>query len=313
MKLNLIIPGKKAQTVMFLQTCRVTLFAFLIFIISCQKNDDYGALPEFELSTDSTFVNGYGTVSPGKLMHFKFHAQQGGQKLTNFFIESRNYQGEISRVFDTAFYSSDFKWEGSFYKSAVLAESWLFVVQDRESRRVGDAIQIYADTANSAYHPLITLPGVKLGAQNNAETGCFYSFESNQGYFLEEAFQQQQIMDLSFYYGEDELTIASPGANIEAGIFQEAIAPANWDIRNTTRFIKTSLTTEQFNTIANDSTMIALYLDADGKRKAKNLKTDDIYVFKTQQSILGLFRVVEIAGTTEAIVNLDIKLQEVDE
>ena len=113
-----------------------------------------------------------------------------------------------------------------------------------------------------------------------------------------------------YYYGEDDQTIASPGANIEDGIFQEEYIPNNWLYRNTTRFIKTSMIDEEFNLIQNDSILLVSYVEGEGKRKAKNLETGDIYSFKTQGAKYGIFLVTEILGLESGTVKIDIKIQE---
>ena len=290
------------------------LFALgiLSLIVSCQKNEDYGDVPVFELTTDSGFINGYGTFSPGELMNFKVQAVQGGQKLTNFFIEVRTFEGDIFRQYDTSMYCSEFHWEGSFYKSSSLAEQWMFVIQDRRSRRTGDILNIYADTVSS-YKPLMEFEAIELGAQNNPNYGGFYSLEKQMTYFVEDAKTNQEFIDLVFYHGEDEMTMSCPNANIEDGIFPADLAPNTWDIRNTTRYIKTSLTNEDFDSAQNDSILIANYIETDAKRKAKNLIEGDIVVFKNQQGLLGMFRINSIEISNDGKLDIDLKVQTIEE
>jgi len=56
--------------------------------------------------------------------------------------------------------------------------------------------------------------------------------------------------------------------------------------------------------------MIANYIDAEGKRKAKELETGDIYSFKTQDAKYGMFLVTEIFGSESGAIKMDIKIQE---
>ncbi len=301
---------RSLSTVMSNLAYRYLIFLILfISIYSCHKNDDFGPSPSFEIMTDTIFNNGSATISPGELMNFEFFAEQGGQKLTNFFIEVEPIDGDIYRLYDTALYCSEFIWEGSFYKSSELAERWMFTIQDRQGRRVGDMLYIYADT-NSAYNPLQIISDIDLGAQNNTDYGSFFSLQNQQSYFTEQAKEGQEFIDMVFYLGEDEMTLACPAANIESGIFPSEYAPDTWEIRNTTRYIKTSLTNEEFDAAQNDSILIANYIDADGKRKAKNLQSGNVVVFKDQQGLLGMFRVNYIDNIDDGTLNMDIKIQQ---
>jgi hypothetical protein len=289
---------------------------FIIILLSlcicCHKDFEQGEPPSFELIQDSGFISGSVSVPAGSLMKFKVHARQGSEKITNFFIEVQEpVSGERYRMFDTALYTSELNWEGSFYKSALPMEGWTFVVRDRIGQGSGDVCYFTTDT-NSAYQPILSISNVILGAQNNEITGGFYSIGSNSIYHGPEAKVNQENIDIVFYHGEDALTIASPGANIEAGIFDESFSPVNWVVRNTTRYIKTSLSAANFDHVINDSLMIALYIDADGKRKAKNLAGGDIYVFKNRQNRLGLFRVNVASGATDGMIDFDIKIQEAE-
>lgn len=307
--LNPII-NRSILTDMFKEAYRYLIFLLVIVtIVSCNKEENAGQKPSIELIADSGFISESSSASPGELMNFKVVAKEGSEKLTNFFIEVITIDGDITRYFDTAIYCSEFHWEGSFYKSAVLHEEWIFAIQDRQSNRAGSFIFINADT-NAAYGPIESISNINLGAQNNPEKGGFFSLMEQQIYFALAAKENQEKIDMVFYLGEDEMTMACPDANIESGIFPSELTPSTWDVRNTTRYIKTSLTSSDFDAAQNDSILIANYVDASAKRKAKNLVTGDIVVFKNHQNILGMFRVNSISGTDEGDINIDIKIQE---
>ncbi|MCD4735436.1 MAG: hypothetical protein K8R53_05300, partial [Bacteroidales bacterium] len=144
---------------------------------------------------------------------------------------------------------------------------------------------------------------------NNPGNGGFLDVFSNLIYDQVEAYNHQESIDLIYYFGEDENTIASPGANIESGVFDPSYTPVNWEYRNTTRYIKTSLDTTIFSSIQNDSLLLVSYIEGEGKRKAKNLVAGDVVSFKTQESVFGIFKVSEVAGTNDGTVNIDIIIQ----
>ncbi|MCD4730709.1 MAG: hypothetical protein K8R74_08930 [Bacteroidales bacterium] len=281
----------------------------IIVVVSCSKNEEPVRGPFFELVADSGYISGSETISPGQLMKFKVVAEEGSEKLTNFIIEVENVNHIKTRYFDTAIYNSEFNWEGSFYKSSEKIERWLFIIRDRKSMANSEFIFIDADTS-AAYNPIILISNIQLGAQNNIQNGGFFALSNQTIYSTIAAKEHQEIIDMIFYFGEDHATLASPGANIENTIYPEDLSPLNWGIRNTTRYIKTALTEMDFDNAVNDSIMIANYIDAEGKRKAKELETGDIYSFKTQDAKYGMFLVTEIFGSESGAIKMDIKIQE---
>lgn len=298
------------RTDMLVHTYRICLLVtFILFIASCTKNEDPVVSPTVVLVADSGFVSNSISASPGELLKFKVELQEGSEKITNFYIEVVDKNQTPTRYFDTSMYVSDLIWIGSFYKSTEPVESWNFIVKDRQGGSGISTLEISADT-NSVYGPVDLLENIVMGAQNNLDNGGFYSFADQLVYFAEEAKNKQEMIDLVYYYYlGDEWVVASPGANIEDGIFSEDLTPVNWEIRNTTRYIKAALMQEDFENATNDSILIANYIDAEGKRKAKNLIVGDIYVFKNQQSRLGMFYVNSVDGTDEGLIDIDIKIQ----
>ena len=158
--------------------------------------------------------------------------------------------------------------------------------------------------------PINTYTDIELGAQSNNSFGGCFSLYDQLVYFIGEAYNIQEIIDMIYYFGEDDQTMASPGANIEEGIFPDEYSPDTWLFRNTTRYIKTNLSPDEFNLIQNDSILLVSYIEGEGKRKAKELETGDIYSFKTQGAKYGMFLVSEILGSETGSVKIDIKIQE---
>jgi len=154
-----------------------------------------------------------------------------------------------------------------------------------------------------------------LGAQNAGIEG-FYSLENELSYQISDAHAIQESINLLYYYDflqDEDNVIASPGANIDASVFNDATyGPENWQVRNTTRFEKKSgeLTTDEFLSSANDSLILSHTFDfSSGKRKSKNLVAGDIYAFVTDENHRGLIHVVEVIGTDEGTVEFEIKMQ----
>ncbi len=297
---------------MFNRTYRLLMsFVLAVLLVSCSSEDEPGVLPSIRLVADPGYIPGEAVVTPGTQMAFKLEMEEGSEKLTNFYIQVAAGAQAPRRYFDTAMHTGNLTWSGTFYKSPEPAETWSFIVRDRMGGENSISIDILADTG-SVYGPVQEIGGIVMGAQENVEKGGFFSFSSQEVYFLEAAQEHQQLIDMVFYHGDDQLTIASPGANIEDGVFPENLTPVNWPVRNTTRYIKTSLGAPDFIQVVNDSAMIALYIDAEGKRKAKDLTAGDVYVFRNQAGRLGLFLVNATDGTVDGTVNINVKIQPAD-
>lgn len=301
-------PVLNLNTVMFHQAYRFLFVLALIFLfLSCDKENEDPEDPVLYLVDTAGYTTGNDPVTPGALMTFMVEMQAGTDPLTNFYITVSGANGEAIRYFDTAFYIERLTWTGTFYKSPETVENWNFVVHDRQGGEARSSITLHADTG-SVYGPVLTFPDISMGAQNGP-SGCCYSLSSQEVYSIEKGKQNQDIVDLVYYFGEDERTIASPGANIEDGIFPESLTPKNWEIRNTTRYIKTALDPSYFEGVKTDSIFIALYIEADGKRKAKNLAPGDVYVFRNQEQRLGMLLVNQAEGAEQGLVNIDVKIQ----
>ena len=291
----------------------VIIAGILAFSFTACEDENTIADPKIHLNDTQGFISSDTTLSPGTKMNFSISAEaDNGIDLTNFLI--RMHADSSIIVFDTGINTSSLNWEGEFTKGTAAEEQWEFIIRDKEGNENSTSITILADTGSS-FNPLKNYADVMLGAQNNTGIGSHFSLSDGSIYTHAEATNdngiQEKIDMIYFYVEDDKNTIASPGANMDAGIF-----PGNfedWAVRNTTRFIKTELSIEDFTQAENDSLLITNYIEGEGKRKAKKLKSDDIYVFKNQEGKLGIFRVKEVNGTEDGDINIDIKIQEGEE
>ena len=73
------------------------------------------------------------------------------------------------------------------------------------------------------------------------------------------------------------------------------------------------ITTKQYDYVDSDKFIIDSYegfVQDDRKRKAKDLKIDDIYVFKTESGKYGILKVNSVASGETGSVNFDVKIQD---
>jgi hypothetical protein len=172
-------------------------------------------------------------------------------------------------------------------------------------------VSFFVTSCNKDEEPSVKT--VKIGAQANAGTGGFYSVSENKVYMMDAAAQNQAMIDILCFYEEangNNIAIASPGTGI-SGIFSGNSAPENWTTQNTTYYTKTTLTTAQFDALAETDQLIVTSFDtANAYRKAKNLVIDDIYAFKTQAEAYGLFKVTEVVQGADGSVTYEVKVKE---
>lgn len=298
--------GKVMRFDMFVNAYRIFGLIIILLMISCNDEEGEGAGPEINHITETGLIASDTIISPGQLMSFGIEAKKGDFNISEFLIKVK---GEtVQTWFDTGMYTPELIWYGSFVKSYTDNEAWDFIVRDRYGHQQMTSILIGVDSSNGP-GPIDYFPGILMGAQNNTETKGFLNLKENILYFQQEAKQNQELVDIIYYLGEDEHTLGSPGANIEEGIFNPEYTPTTWNIRNTSRYIPISLSVEEFDLIDNDSILLVSYTEGEGKRKAKNLQANNVFSFKTQDLRYGMIKVNEVIGFEEGTVAIDIKIQ----
>jgi hypothetical protein len=189
-------------------------------------------------------------------------------------------------------------------------EIWDFIVSDDGGNVTTISLKLTKDP-DSKYSGLKYFDSIYLGAQSNPTRPGFVSIMNSTYYRLEAAFQNQAVIDLLFYYDEtDKATIASPGANIQEGVFQGDWDPSNWDTRNTARFLKVDISKEEFFGMIHDGYIIENFNDVDAKRKAKELAAEDMYLFELENGKKGIFYVYSVVEAEDGEVNIALKIQE---
>ncbi|MEE4258381.1 MAG: hypothetical protein V2I62_01360 [Bacteroidales bacterium] len=286
------------------------IFAFILAAIyGCKKEENVYPPPSIKLMTGDGYVSNDTTLQLGEMFKIGIKAENPNVNLTNFII--RVESDEIETYLDSGMNTPVLNYEKTPVKGIKSSEKWVFIIRDKNGKSAEISLNIQKDTA-SAYGDIFYNPSVLLGAQSNA-AGSFYSVSEDSVYTLQSAFNNQDKIDLCYYYDfieTDENTIASPGANIDESVYPGENGLANWTVRRTTRFKLTDLTDSDFQNATNDSLLIAAYGQSEGKRKAKNLQAGNIFSFKNEDGKVGLFMVHSVSGTDEGTVDISIKVQE---
>lgn len=153
---------------------------------------------------------------------------------------------------------------------------------------------------------------ITLGAQANTTVDGFYAVGENKTYTMAEASADQANVDIFCFY---ELTdaifnytcLASPGSSI-TGIFAGEDAPEAWTTKNVTMFYQTTLTAVQFDAVQDDDALLySSFVAADARKKAKDVKVDQVWAFKTTDNIYGLIKIKEVTHGNDGSVSFEMK------
>ncbi|MBN2681983.1 MAG: hypothetical protein JXR58_05710 [Bacteroidales bacterium] len=291
------------------------MLLFSFFFNSCKEEEKIFPKPEISFSTEYGYISADTVLLLSDTVKIKILAKTSSDQPLTHLNYTVTADGKTTSI-DTGFYSSTISFEKTIVKGLAYNEKWEFYVRDRNGRK--SAIQTISFTLDSAsiFGSIQHFPSAVFGAQSNTDLGSFFSFLTGQIYTTQQAFNNQNIIDLLYFYDlieSDQNTIASPGANLDASVFIGEFSPSNWTSIRTTRFIKMELlTVSEFNNCNNDSLILAnSFIFSIGKRKAKNLQPGDIYSFATDNDgKKGLFLVKEVQGQEAGFVELEIKIQE---
>jgi hypothetical protein len=281
---------------------------FLV-LFSCRKDPETGAGPVVHFKIDTGYVYQDDTVLIGKYFKVGIVAERGDANITNFIIKVTN--DSVHTYLDSGMNTESLNIDKSIIKGLGSHDVWTFTVRDKLGNSTSVSFNLYADSS-SAFGPVINIPSLILGAQNNTSVGSFLDVKNVTVYNLNDAFTVQDSIEMLYFYdaiGTDANTIASPNANIDASVFPGTYGLANWTIKNETRYLLTSFTSSDFDSFSNDSLLIVSYDEPNAKRKAKNLAPGLIYVFKTAKGKLGMFEVLNVDGTDAGTVEIKIKIQ----
>jgi hypothetical protein len=284
-----------------------------LLLFGCKKEESKDEIhPTIKFITDSGFIFKDTQLKTGANFKIGIICKSGTYNITHFNYTLITEKGK--NPVDSGMNNTGFRWEGSFSKGTSKNEIWSFYITDREGN-VSDTIRVIISLdSNSVYGKIVTIPELILGAQSSTIYPEFYSLISLQTYNDAQAYQNQSIIDLVYFYdfkSGDNNTIASPGANIDSTLYTAPWPMSGWTIKNTTRFEITTISPAEFNDCKNDSLILAgTFPYASGKRKAKNLAKDHVYSFVSQTGIKGLFLVNDVIGTEAGSINISLKLQD---
>jgi len=289
---------------------KITLLS-LFFVVSlalitfsCKKDDSKGD-PTIAFKTGTGYTSSNATVKYGDTLLIGIHAvSNGSDKISNIKLFAN---GQAILDSTVSVFESDMSF--NIIKGASVSEVWKFVVVD---------VAMHTDTISltiSRNGEITTYNTINLGAQANATVPSFLSLSDGVTYMQGEAFNNQEKIDMFCFYEDSTFsthnnftTLAAPGSNI-TGIFTGGTAPDNYDVKNVTYFVKSTLTAQQFDAITNDEAIIESFVPANQGKKAKNLAQGNVWAFKTQSGKYGLLKVTAVTHGIAGSMTMDVKIQ----
>lgn len=267
----------------------------------CEENED-SEPPVIQFKQGENFVTTDTTLAIGEQIKVGIRADCGQYRITyfNYTVETDNQTIAI----DSGMNNCVLDWEKTITKGIAETEQWTFKVMDKSRQFASVSLTLHKDTT-SVYGDILHYQSITMGAQENTEHGSFLSLTDGMVYEKAEADANQELIDLIYFYGKNDRTLASPALNSEA----EILGVDTWDTHNDTPVAITELTETQFDAAQNDSLLIATYNPADARSKAKQVTTGTIIAFKTQYGKTGLIKVSNAEGEANGTITFDVKIQ----
>ncbi len=289
------------------------VFAILSILsfTSCDEDDSTTyPNPTISFVTDHIYVSADSVIGVGQTFKVKIYAEWNGHtNLSNLVIKLNG--DEYSNI---GFLQETYEEEIELTKSLEEIDEWEFIIRDFNGQSASIGLTITKDP-NVTYNEIDEFLNVQLGAQNSTEYGSFFSFSTGLVYNAEEAYNNQDLINMAYVYDNykdyEESVITSPGANIDDAYSGE-YGVSHWETRNTIRYARSvsDISVADFDAAANDSILIANNFSYDsGGRKTKFLTPEDVYVFVTDDNRTGIFKVVSTIGEDAGNIVIDIKIE----
>ena len=274
-------------------------------LFSCTKTEISLLKPSIKLKQEAGFIYKDTSLKAGSQYKLGIIAlSESGENLTNIYIESNG-----NRIFDKGYNQAEIVENLTFVKNSEELEILNIIIRNKS--RQADTLTLNIAREQSSFLPIKRLDNVIVGAQGNSGIGNYFSISDGKTYTQPEAFLNQQMIDLIYYYDNsgDANTLASPGANL-SGIVSGSDSPEFWTIKRTTRFSRLPLIIDdkQFSESLNDSLIIA-NLFSDGGRKAKQLQNGQFYGFITEENKPCILKIVTVNGQNEGSVEISLIIQ----
>ncbi len=147
----------------------------------------------------------------------------------------------------------------------------------------------------------VTRTNHDIGSYSNLKFPSFFSSETGNSYFIQDAKENSSDIDFVFFKGKkNKYTIASPNDNATGTVYNNTKGLGTWQNLNQTKFTRTNITTEEFATITAET--IKEKSKHHTESKITQLHSGEVIAFTTQSGKTGILKITYEEGSTTAIV-----------
>lgn len=280
--------------------------ALIFFMIACKKSPDTNG-PKLSFINAPGYVSADTALQLGSQINVLLSAEMGSSKLTYLRVTLNNGT-TVQTALDTGFNISTLQCLKKIIKTNAENEVWTFLVMDRNRNESSITLNIKKKPTVS-WGEITKYNSVVLGAQGSSLYGSFLSLSDGKIYFQDSAYIMRNNVDIIYYYGIYNSTLASPGETQAPNYFTVVPPIGQWVPRNVTMYDTTALSVIDFDNSNNDSLILNTYNDLISKKKAKYLTAGSIYAFKAQSGKMGLVKINNVDAGASGSINLSIKIQ----
>lgn len=285
-------------------------FFAMTAIVSCTPETD-DVKPTLGFIAEGASITADKTVDPLTPLLFKVSGAENPN--TKKALQSIRVQSFIDNTpnVDTTVTINDDSYLGSFNYNATSfyskEEKFTFTLTDKAGET---ATKTFIITTTEAAGNIKTFTNViLLGAQSNAN-GSYLDAYTADIYTSANYLANAASIDMIYFYGSTNLaTLAAPSDVTVNGTGSNLALAVGMSPQNDTKFMTTTITTAEFDAMADDSSFPTITSGA-GDSKANDLALNDVIAFETADGKKGLIKVTEIVVNANGTLKIDVKIQE---
>jgi len=284
----------------------ILLISTLPFFSSCGTDGD-ATPPSIMFNAAPGYTTSDVTVPANTQVKIGIIASSTSAKLTNIKI-TQTVNSSQTTVHDSTFSSDSYSINFNV-KAASQAGTATFTFKitaaDGESAEISLSITTTAG-------PITSYSQKILGSYDNTTTGSSFASANGTVYSLADAKTNASKIDWMYYYGSASnlATLVAPVDATASTVFSGTNGPANWTVRNDTKFAKVTLPAGvTWENITTDAEIIPLATGLT-ETKVNMLTVGQIVSFKTITGKMGLIKIEAISGTAAGSITYSVKVQQ---
>jgi hypothetical protein len=291
------------------------VMAIVVVATSCKKDDNneeppIDPRPAITFKVDAGYTAADGDFMEEDEIKIGVVANQNlitKKKLTKFTLV-RSIAGTDETVADENIDIETFNKDYTIELSVPGSYKFTAKITDEDNVSAETSFDLTVDEKPDPRVPVKKNSDLELGSVNDT-LGSFYSTSHEQVYKIEEAAENQEKVDFIFWKDPrvKDNTITSPDNNLVGSVNYLGIH--NWTVKNETRFIKTEMTTEEFEAIEDKYLFPEFDLEA-AADIISNLEAGNILFFKTQEGKHGYIRIIDLYNTRGDRALIDVIVEE---